>query len=74
VRRVAIVQGRDIQNIRCNRRQLEVRCQDGCPWRLYASVIEKKGSVAIKQLHKEHVCHRNVHTRQLTAQWIAEEF
>ncbi|CAA0806673.1 Unknown protein, partial [Striga hermonthica] len=74
VRNVAIFQGRDIKFLKTSKKQLRVKCVDGCPWTLYASAVMKEGSVAIKQFNKEHKCHRNIHTRQVTSEWLAEVF
>ncbi|CAA0822308.1 Unknown protein, partial [Striga hermonthica] len=70
----AVYNGLNIQFMRSSEKQVEARCTDGCPWKLYASLVRAEGMVAIKTLVSEHKCHRDMNTRQASSSWVAKEF
>ncbi|CAA0828842.1 Unknown protein, partial [Striga hermonthica] len=70
----AIYNGCNISFIRSSSTQVEARCEVGCPWRLYASLIKGEGSVAVKTFVSSHSCHRDLNTKQATASWVAREY
>lgn len=74
VQRVAILCGRNMNVLRSSRKQLQVTCVHGCPFRLYASVIHSENNVAIKSLVNEHMCSREMRNRQATSNWLADEY
>ncbi|KAL8543342.1 hypothetical protein ACS0TY_004038 [Phlomoides rotata] len=74
IQRFAIVNGYDIQFIRTNKKQVEAWCNEDCPFYLYVSLITREGRFAIKQLVPDHVCSRDMGTRQATARWTANEY
>ncbi|KAL8527800.1 hypothetical protein ACS0TY_005578 [Phlomoides rotata] len=74
VQRVAILSGRNLNILRSIKKLLEVICVEGCPFRLYASVIHREQVVCIKTLVDEHICTREMRNRQATAAWLAEEY
>ncbi|KAL8459216.1 hypothetical protein ACS0TY_036622 [Phlomoides rotata] len=71
---VAILSGRNLNILRSSKKMLEVVCVEGCPFRLYASVIHREQVVCIKTLVHEHICTREMRNRQATAAWLAEEY
>ena len=66
--------GHNVQIMRSNQRQLEIRCVEKCPWKLYGSVINTEKTFAIKTLIPEHRCNREMKNRQATSTWIAQEY
>ncbi|CAA0841458.1 Unknown protein, partial [Striga hermonthica] len=74
VQNYAIYNGCNISFVRSSSSQIEARCEVGCPWRLYTSLIKGEGSVAVKTFVSSHSCHRDLNTKQATASWVAGEY
>ncbi|CAA0806599.1 Unknown protein, partial [Striga hermonthica] len=74
VQNYAIYNGCNISFVRSSSCQIEARCEVGCPWRLYASLIKGEGSVAVKTFVSSHSCHRDLNTKQATDSWVAGEY
>ncbi|CAA0841369.1 Unknown protein, partial [Striga hermonthica] len=74
IQKSAIHNGCNIQFMRTSQKQVEARCIDSCPWRLYGSLVQSEGRVAIKRLVSEHQCFRDIRTIQATSQWVANEY
>ncbi|XP_015571872.2 uncharacterized protein LOC107260890 [Ricinus communis] len=60
--------------MRSSKYQFQMRCDKGCPWRLYGSMIKREHTFAIKTYVGEHRCPSEMKNRQATSEWIAKEY
>lgn len=71
VRLWAIVNGHNIKWKKTGRGKLEAGCEDGCPWKLYASKLQAEPTCVIKSYIGEHRCVRAIRNRQVTSEWLS---
>ena len=69
VRKWAILNGYNIRWVKRTSRQLNARCQEGCKWRLYGSMLTHEKTLVIKTPTIVHTCYRVQHNRQVFA-WL----
>ncbi|KAL2896655.1 Antiviral helicase SKI2, partial [Bienertia sinuspersici] len=78
VTRYAVAQGRNLTWIVSdkNRQQrLGVKCNPGCPFRLYCSWDSRRAALVVKSVEDQHTCVRNMESnRQLKSTWLAKQF
>lgn len=78
VTRYAIAQGRNLTwkvSDKGSNQRLGVRCNPGCPFRMYASWDNRRGALVVKSVEDQHTCLRNMQAnRQLKSTWLAKQF
>jgi hypothetical protein len=57
----------DLQRIRC-------RCEDGCPWFLYAAPYSRHEAFVVKKYVGKHDCERDWVVNQFTAKYLASHY
>ena len=67
MRKWAILNGYNIQWVKSTSTQLDARCQDGCMWRLYGSMLRHEKTFVNKTLVDVHTCYRVQHNRHVFA-------
>ena len=70
----AITNGFEIRVARTSRKCMEYWCQEGCPFRLYASVTGKAVGFVLKTLLLEHNCTTCYPNPRATAAWVADMY
>lgn len=55
-------------------KKIDARCENGCIWRLYGSMIQNEATFFIKICVNTHSYYRSFRNRQITSEWIAHEF
>ncbi|XP_021721493.1 uncharacterized protein LOC110689055 [Chenopodium quinoa] len=77
VAKYAILQGRNLCIVttdKLRQQRIGVKCNQGCPFRLYASWDSRKGSFVMKNVMGEHTCLRNMEKNiQLKSTWLADQ-
>ncbi|KAL2925888.1 Separin [Bienertia sinuspersici] len=75
--RYVVAQGKNVTWVVSdkNRNQrLGVKCNPGCPFRLYCSWDKRRGTLVVKSVEDQHTCYRNMEAnRQLNSTWIASQ-
>ncbi|KAL2944418.1 putative protein FAR1-RELATED SEQUENCE 10 [Bienertia sinuspersici] len=55
--------------------RLGVKCNPGCPFRLYCSWDSRRAAFVVKSVEDQHTCVRNMESnRQLKSTWLAKQF
>ncbi|XP_044373549.1 uncharacterized protein [Triticum aestivum] len=54
--------------------RLGAKCNDGCPWYLYASYDNRTQSIMIKTFKDEHTCCKKWQVKAFTARYIAHKY
>ncbi|KAM0842513.1 hypothetical protein ACQ4PT_058322 [Festuca glaucescens] len=57
----------DLQRVRC-------KCEDGCPWFLYAAPDSRRSTYVVKKYVGKHTCERNWVLKQFTAKYLATKY
>lgn len=52
--------------------KIQVICSEGCPWKLFASWMNKERSFQVKTLCDNHMCCRAASVRMATSSWLAK--
>ena len=74
VRKWAITNGYNLCLINNTSKQLDVRCHEGCNWRLYVSMLRHEKTFVIKTLTDVHTCYRIQHNRHVNIEFMDNEF
>ena len=74
VRKWEIIRGYNLHWIKSTSKQLDARCQEGCNWRLYGSMLSHEKTFVIKTLIDVHTCYKVQHNRLVTTEFMANEF
>ncbi|KAL2903511.1 Antiviral helicase SKI2, partial [Bienertia sinuspersici] len=78
VTRYAVAQGRNLTWVvsdKGRQQRLGVKCNPGCPFRLYCSWDSRRAAFVVKSVEDQHTCVRNMESnRQLKSTWLAKQF
>ncbi|KAK4259281.1 hypothetical protein QN277_005628 [Acacia crassicarpa] len=72
--RYAIDNGVNVKIIKSEKKMVIATCQEGCPFRLYASGDRAGVGYMLKTLVHEHMCARVYKNRRASVRWLAEHF
>ncbi|KAK4259918.1 hypothetical protein QN277_006197 [Acacia crassicarpa] len=70
----AIEKGVNVKIFRSETRMVIASCEEGCPFRLYASRDSVGPGYMVKTLNYEHMCARVYKNQRASARWLAEYF
>ena len=74
VKSYSIANGFKIKFRKSGERKVEVLCDRDCPWRIYASLDDRKEYFVVKTLTNIHTCSRARRNRQADYKWIVQHF
>ncbi|KAL2901090.1 hypothetical protein RDABS01_026172 [Bienertia sinuspersici] len=76
--RYVVAHGRNLTWVMSDKgrqQRLEVKCNPGCPFRLYCSWDSRSDAFVVKSVEDQHTCVRNMESnRQLKSTWLAKQF
>ena len=70
----AITNGYGVKILNNERRRFYARCQDGCPYKLYAPIDKSGIGYVVTSINHEHRCTRIFKNPLATYKWVAEYF
>ncbi|KAK4269207.1 hypothetical protein QN277_022395 [Acacia crassicarpa] len=70
----AIEKGVNVKIVKSEKKMVIATCEDGCPFRLYASRESVGTGYMVKSLNHEHMCARVYKNQRASARWLAEYF
>ena len=70
----AITNGYGVKILNNERRRFYARCQDGCPFKLYAPIDKSGIGYVVTSINHEHRCTRIFKNPLATYKWVAEYF
>ncbi|XP_038679489.1 uncharacterized protein LOC119980765 [Tripterygium wilfordii] len=74
VRDYAVANGRQIRVDRNDKKRCQVKCKDGCPFRIWCSKISGEETYQIKTFVNKHNCSRSFVVKQASTKWLAKKF
>lgn len=74
VKKQAIKDRRPIKQCRNYESRVKFVCEDPCPWKVYASKMQRTDSYQIKVYNPNHTCSTTFHQKQINSRWIAEQY
>lgn len=70
----ALKSHRAIRLVKNDRVRIRAKCEKGCPWMLFASVVPRTSSYMIKTMNYEHTCILNFEGKKLRSRWLCEKY
>ncbi|KAH6770200.1 hypothetical protein C2S52_015003 [Perilla frutescens var. hirtella] len=74
IQTISLEHGYPIHFTRSNKHQCEASCIPKCGWGCYGSFVKRDRVFILKRVSLKHTCPREIHNKQATAEWIANEY
>ena len=74
IKEYSIVKHRKVRLVKNDKGRVREKCQDGCPWTIFATLELDGLSFKVKTLNDQHTCGLDFSNKRLSSWWLANKY